>query len=674
MGALMRGVMIVIAAGLSGCMGVFYPHPWPLDAAEPMPQADDFAPDAPVVMLQRRVRLTYVGQGEGVFSPAMTLTDVHELLRIQQPSGLEAGSLVIPYPLDALDDLEAIARRPDGRIVRVGPEDAVPLHQFEPSGTSGEPTEVTVLLMPGVTVGTTIEVRFRASEKGWRWEQHVTGYDMPTLEWTVLVTRPERLALNYISPGFSRQSRAPSGGYAQDVFELRRWRPDAGPRWAGAAPQPELTISQGSVMWPNGYAVGLVAGWEMAGAYLWSDYRAANLRAPRGPTEVSTDIREAMHELSAWVAQNVARRTSLDQRSLRPLSEVVASGYGGELERALVLYSLLEEHHVPGLGLVVVPQEEDGALAEQVATYSSVRRGDFLVRAVLSGQDVFLDPSCLGCSPGELSPHLWRRHAVALQPTGRVERIQCHGATTRLPYPSVDVMYLQTPEAPSLSGRRTELSVVLGSDGLRLREGRWRYSGWHAASLRSWAADNRGAPLDDPYLRRLVDDYAPSPSALEPESDGAMALVVRDAPLVRASVVDTARRVVLPLGALEALPLVDEILTASVSATQDVRLPARLGLSLSTQLTLGPNDRLRTVPEPTHIVSGAASYTRTASVVGSTLNVTESLMTGSQVIPQQGRAAFLGFLEEVRAARRAAIVVDRAAPTPPPYRLTAAPR
>jgi hypothetical protein len=64
------------------------------------------------------------------------------------------------------------------------------------------------------------------------------------------------------------------------------------------------------------------------------------------------------------------------------------------------------------------------------------------------------------------------------------------------------------------------------------------------------------------------------------------------------------------------------------------------------------------------IVSGGAYYTRTASVVGSTLSVTESLMTASQVLPRQGRAAFLGFLAEVRAARRAAIVVDRSAPRP----------
>jgi hypothetical protein len=665
MGAVkMQAVMVVVGAALSGCMGVFYPHPWPLEASVPSSEVDDFAPDAPVVMIRRRVRLTYVGEGTGVFSPAMTLTDVHEVLRIQKPSGLEAASLVIPYPLDALDDLEAIARRPDGRVVRVGPEDAVPLRQFEPSGTSGEPTDVTVLLLPEVTVGSLIELRFRASEKGWRWEQHVTGYDMPTLEWTVLVTRPERLVLNYISPGFSRESRAPSGGYAQDVFELRRWKPGAGRRWAGAAPQPELTLSQGSVTWPNGYAVGLVAGWEMAAAYLWSDYRAANAQTPRGPTkEVSTHVREAMHELSAWVQQNVAPRTSLDQRGLRQLSEVVASGYGNELERALVLYSLLEGRHVPGLGLVVIPPSEDGTLAERVATYSSVRRGDFLVRAVLDGQDIFLDPSCLGCWPGEISPHLWRREAVALQPTGRVERIQSHGATTRLSFPSVDVTFLRTPEAPSLSAPRTELSFELSSEGLRLREGRWRFSGSRAAPLRSWAADSPGAPLDDPQLRRLVDDYAPAPSVLESESDGVMALIVRDAPVVRPGIVDTARRVVLPLGALDALPLVDAILTTSISATQDVRLPARLGLSLSTQLTLGPNDRLRTVPEPTHIVSDAASYTRTASVVGSTLSVTEALTTSSQVLPREGRAAFLDFLAKVRAARRAAIVVDRAPTT-----------
>jgi hypothetical protein len=55
---------------------------------------------------------------------------------------------------------------------------------------------------------------------------------------------------------------------------------------------------------------------------------------------------------------------------------------------------------------------------------------------------------------------------------------------------------------------------------------------------------------------------------------------------------------------------------------------------------------------------------RCASVVGSTLSVTESLMTASQVLPRQGRAAFLGFLAEVRAARRAAIMVDRGAPRP----------
>lgn len=664
MGALMRAMMAVALAGLSGCMGVFYPHPWPLEASGPLPQADGFAPDAPVVVLRQRVRITYVGEGTGVVSPVMTLIDVHETLRIQHASGLDAGTIEIPYPVDALQYLEATARRPDGRVVRVGPDDAVLLRRYEPSGTSGEPTDVTVLLLPEVTVGTTIELRFRASHRLWPWEREVVRPDdLPTLEGTVIVTRPERLALNYLSHGFWRRSGESAGGYAQDIFELSRWTPDSGPRWAGGAPQPQLTISSASVTWPDGRMIGLVAGWGMAGAYLWRDYRNANAHPPRGPQRVSTDDQEALGELSAWVQRNLAPRASLDQQHLRPLSEVVASGYGGKLERALVLYSLLEQRLIPDLSLVVIPPEEEGALTERVATYSSTRWGDFLVRAVIGGQDIYLDPSCVGCAPGELSPRLWRRHTVALRPTGRVEQIKSHGATTRWLYPSVDVIFSRTPEGPSRGARRADLSFALTGEGLRLREGRWRFSGSQAAPLRSRAADSPGAPLDDPHVRRLIDDYA-APSALEPESDGVMALVVRDAPVVRPGIVDTARRVVLPLGALEALPVVDEILTTSISATHDVRLPARVGLSLSLQLSLGPDDRLRSVPGSTRIVSGGAYYTRTASVVGSTLSVTESLMTASQVLPRQGRAAFLGFLAEVRAARRAAIVVDRGAPRP----------
>ncbi|MGK0362579.1 MAG: hypothetical protein ACI9U2_004900, partial [Bradymonadia bacterium] len=482
---LLLGLILLALSGLSGCVGLFRSAQNKLDVESgqyfahlpagdawdstppplsPPPKDRSARPDevgaaAVILNAERSVMYTWFYASAHIFDRAyhinpITHIDVRRSLLILTQAGVRAATVEVPIPPDAhLSRFEAVTHTPDGREIRLDAPRLVTLtaHRGESAARK------MVFAFPHAEPGAVVSWRYRISSRGyraldiWRMPDHMpvraARYVLKTqsffsFDTQVAGVKSERVRLadrgvEYVwsvsnLPYVPREpQQAPAAvGRAEVVNVLRNIRTH------------EFYAHWNAVM--SGFRERTKAMFSELPATWWSAKAPADRPAP------ASALRFVQTELTLG-----ATPLPGDQDTLVALQRYRRAN---PFEQALATYMLLSHWGIICDLIYTTPAGARPILRNFARPHRSAR-------LLLGCNKTLLDPSCIGCVGGTISPSLRGRPAVRFVEDG--------------------ARFITLPSAQDPVVQR-RFSVTPQARGLVAEAGEVVFDGVHAARIRAW--------------------------------------------------------------------------------------------------------------------------------------------------------------------------------------------
>lgn len=442
----MRTVLVSLLLAVAACANPMTTPLFEIGRDIERAGANELAKDAPAIILEDRRTVRHFLQPTHFTVVVNTKIDVYRAIEIRNEAGLGYADVVLA-PDNGLAP-QAIAAQtilPDGTRVPVDPATIKTL-TIEWLG-GGSPYQLQILTFPKVTPGAILEYRYFTRHDGLReYDRYEPRSALPVLYAEHLFHTYGLVGARHDARGM-RCSTPEVGGrpLSRQIVRCegrslapRRWEafqtPNAKPDVYSA-----FIVAQYDV--PESEAKEALATWGAASQRLAKALDDARELPPAviAPHAEAKSTKEKI--LSVWRAvQHDVRDVDRGYRShggLRPVYDIYSHRFGGADERARLIEAMLRELKVDAEILIVA----NGSSADPTANHvdpTFFSRGDWLVKA----GEIYLDPYCEGCPPGELArSHLGR---AAISATRGVVRLPSANVTKQ-PISSHDYQLVLSP-------------------------------------------------------------------------------------------------------------------------------------------------------------------------------------------------------------------------------------
>lgn len=620
--------------------------------------------------------------------PTTTIRQVR-VVRIQQPEGLEEALVSYGLPEDAkVVNFKAVTRHKDGTTERQTERREVPFLTV-PTGFRPARARQLRFAFRDVRVGDLIayDITERIPKNGFSGSHFLEG-SLP-IHRAELRLESTDVQYAYQSASFKGESQTCTKTWrgiktCYVTFGLTDYLPvDDEPFVPQDARVPLGVVWSVTTVVINGTHVPLFATWQELhySAYDVVDTalsEPARIPRPAGAQAAPVDqivalwqsAQQALDERAAFVSQHRTARATL------------ASTYGDESDRTVLLTSLLEQASLnPTLLLVPAAPWKLGKNAIPPLLGLSA----MVIKVALSDQTLLLDPSCLGCAPGELRSGLLGREALELHvssnkdarlvgtfriPTEPMKLMPRPEDAEAAPVPadpaSVQVGTSASLSLPSSASQRfvfrsaawnelfnLDADLELTPRGLLMRDGSFRVAGISAAALRHtlWQNHNQqnvSLPnLASPFADGLDDERM---GCVNPEEAGEpLELELRDTIIARTAYSQSSNQLLISWE--ELLP---DLFMGQLKEKRSFPLDLREmpDVHASIHLKLPPNHEPTRVPSSTSLHLADCSYSRQVEVQDDALQLVEDIRFTKSVVPVERYPEFYQkCIQAIRTAR-----------------------
>lgn len=617
--------------------------------------------EAIVLREERVVSHTVVG------NRAQTTDERQRALFVVNRDGLRHAQVRLCYTNESpILEVEARTILPGGESVAVDPADIIDAFAGRPAVNDDAELRCKVFAFPQVTVGSIVEYRYIRTSKYWR----------PTIEHVLDTTLPVRLAVfrfrpiggpfSYEAVGFSAPKR---------IGRTFTWRSGA------IAPEREKSFLPPE--WSRRLSVSIaMRRIQAAGSNFFADYdvfcswpavvRNAWAQARRATDEMPTALLEGVpaDDVTQAAATLWGRvQTGIDDRGangflggFRAATDIFQSRYGDSNERALLLFGALRAKGYKA-SLVFVPDDDTPEISEDYFNPDRLDNALVLLKGGVTGRDMILDPSCLGCAPGEMVPgHRYRAGLLVddAKPGWIPDNNSCLDPETKELSVATQHVVLAAYARP-ISPTQFDAEISFDDGQLVLKEATFVADGAQGAPIRRLFQQHTSERWRKEHFRQHHADQA--------TQDGTVTFEGIDSPHKPLKV------------SLENVPLNSTRLVYSedwivwdLAAIHRGRWMARLnpGRKLPVFFNYAPNYVHRShftlprgysvvaVPEPSSIRTTTGAFAVTVSRDRSGFVVEERLTIPRRAISMADYGQLLEFLERVQAARAQLFVLKRA--------------
>jgi hypothetical protein len=584
------------------------------------------------------------------FAPLATEV-VYRRIYIANRDGLSLASVQVPYgPREQIDHFNGRTVCPEGVVDVFDEKDVLHTELARIGGSGGGSYRAITYAFPGAVPGCTIEYAFERAQQRWVLSEH------HTLD-ASLPIRHASYEVGGIGTGLTLNSRE-GGGFVPDAVEDHRWEA----RDIGAAgseifePPPYITRPWVgfSLRWVKvpwlGFDEDFYTSWQSVAKSMWPSLQDFITEPPEALVEPPTgalaaEIERTWKEVQAKVADRAGLVDSGDETAAR----VFADGFGTANQRSLVLWSVFLDWGIP-TGLVVVSDPAEPDISNDFPTPEAI--DDMLVAVWPNGKDmVLLDPRCQGCAMGQLTSEHQGRQGVLI-------RAPRYLTITELD--TVPELFQLPEDAERLSPPKLKLTAEITSRGLVARSGYLTARGAIAASLRHHFDENptTEAELREVMRKRYLDGIEGGEIRLIGLEDHGADLIIafEDLLVQRDAFVQTGPWLVVPLACLSREGWLAEF---AEDRSMGVYFDPPPHFQHEFEITIPSGYHVAELPAAEPLTSPFGTYTLTAKRTGDAVIVEEALRLSTQWIPAERYADLYAFVQRVRQARRASVVLRK---------------
>lgn len=432
-------------------------------------------PSAPAVVLFTRGKLDVMDYPKEVSS----IFEVEMRIKILSEEGLDYGEISVPHSrFFRLKSFEGRTILPDGTTVPL-PENAV----FEEASSRSRKTYLTKAAFPAVEVGAILDVRYTM-----RWDSPLYvepwqfNREIPVLYSEIVYEVPGDMT---VKPWGRQKAGQKMGSDTQPSprgRQIRLWMENLDPLPDEPLSVPSNELANQIMMVPesifmSGQKIDLLASWEKAceifeesyGFFLNKDKEAK--KTAQQLTTGAPSTRAAIDTIYAFVRDEIRTISSygLGVDRDKGVSKVLKDGSGDVVEKALLLQAMLKSLKLkPAPDLLWATNRWDGQ--PDLTAINPWWFDRALVRVILDGEPLYLDPADDSLAPGHLSPSVEGTTALVFD-TKKPEIVE-------LPKASFDE-----------STRSSHVMLRLDEDGRLSGEGTLRLDGHHAWRFLRWKDD-----------------------------------------------------------------------------------------------------------------------------------------------------------------------------------------
>lgn len=640
---------VPFALSLTACLGVpsAYRGSYPLNPALTSAAHAGFAPDAPIVILSERRRVKYLERGA-------LEEDIYRAISIRRPDVLGYGTVTLPYAEAELLNLTGVTRLPDGRAVPFDRRTMLSVPRFRGGGEAASTHYATVLPFPAVVPGAIIELSFTIRRD--KWVPVASLYldaDLPIRFAELVVLHPREVVLERRPrPGVWRTaSKVENAQYSATTFTLRDYQPGKVLDFLAEDPSVSTEAWWGRIVGPRS-SLEYFGGWALPAGQAWKEW--TELAALPRPPELafsSDDPRVKVATILRWVeAQLLDRESAFDpDKGIRSATTILESRLGSSNDRALVLYAMMRAQK---LDPELVVLDADGSDLYPSPRPLSFERDVVLLRVKAGGDTVWVDPACLACRPGELTPSRQHRRGIVMRFLGGTLKAIENGGSLPIAVPEVNVAPIRTPAQGERGRARERFAVELTPRGLLVTEGRIEYRGPAAADLRHWATTHAPGERRD-GAKRFVDGWADGEITFEVGEELA-AVRLSNVLLARGGFVHTRRHVVVDLASLFPEPWLG---AAQRQRAETLRLAPMRGFDRTVELTIPSGTQVSSAPETKVIENAQGRYSLVVEARGDRALLQEKLDLPSVEVVPADQAELRKLLKQIVEARRLPLVL-----------------
>lgn len=364
-------------------------------------------PGAPAVVLFKKARLKMMDYPREVSS----MFEVEARIKILTEEGMAYGEVEIPHSgFYRLKKIKGRTVLPDGRIVEL-PEDAV----FEERRSKSSKLFVTKAVFPAVEVGAILDYRYVV-----RWDSFIAlepwyfHDELPTMLSEITYVKPDNLGVVPWGIQTSSEKLQTESRGTPKAVEVRVWVEDMVGFPSEPYSFPFADLSTRFMMIPKEIATGtarvpLLDSWKGAcGFYLdgYKDFRGKSRAARKQAltlTAKQPSTREKIAAVYAFVRDEIRtiEGIGLAPREGARADKVLADRTGEPIEQALLLQEMLDAIKVDAEIVWVADRTTGRAVLEVPNPWWF---DTAIVRVLIDGEPIFLDPSDRGLGFGAIPP------------------------------------------------------------------------------------------------------------------------------------------------------------------------------------------------------------------------------------------------------------------------------